>query len=138
MRDSARMRRRRSPGKTGHCQIKATPEKVYRATFAAEARPEFLKHTIALDENAPEPICVLAVIRMVLFILLERDRVLDLVRHRVDGDGQLEISQCLHHCLVKFRDGLWFQLDRSPSAIAFKDAQLVIDEIKSYLKGGKT
>ena len=106
------MRRRGSPGETRHRQIKATPEKMHRTALAAEARSELLKHAIALHEDPPKPIGVLAVIRAVSFVLLERHRVLDFVRHRADGDGQLEISQCLHHRLVKLRDGLRFQLDR--------------------------
>src|SRR5215469_1818707 len=106
--DSPRMRRRGSAGKTRDRQIKATPEKVHRTAFAAKARSKLLKHAIALDEDTPKPICVFAVVRAMLFILIEGDRVFDLVRHGVDGHRQLKIAQCLHYRPIKLDNRLRF------------------------------
>src|SRR5262249_22692830 len=134
MRDSAGMRRRRPSGKTRHRQIKAPPEKMDRTALATKTRAEFFEHAIALDENAPEPIGVFAVVRTMIFIFIKRDRILDLVGHFVDGYPHVQVAQRLHYRLIKLRNRLRFQFDRSPSTIAFKDAQLVIDEIKADLE----
>src|SRR5437762_8039438 len=101
VRNSARMRRRWSSGETCHLQIKTAPEKMHRTAFATETRSKFLKYAIALYENAPEPVSIFGIIRAVLFILIERDRIFDLIRRSVDGYRQLEIAQCLHHGPIK-------------------------------------
>ena len=54
---------------------------MHRTAFAAKTRPEFLEHAIALHQHAPESIRVFAVIGTVFFVPIERDRVLNLVRH---------------------------------------------------------
>src|SRR6266496_5903651 len=95
--NSPRMWRRWPSGETRHCQIKTAPEKMHRAAFAAETRAKVLKQAIALHEHAPEPVGIFAIIRAVLLILIKRDRILDLVRRGIDGHGQLEIAQHLHH-----------------------------------------
>ena len=90
------MRRCRSAGETGDRKIKAAPEKMHRAAFAAEAGTELLEHAIALHKNAPEAIRVFGVVGLMLFIVIERDRILDLVWRGVDGDRQFHVPQCLH------------------------------------------
>ena len=87
MRHPAGMRRRRSPRKTRNGEIKAAPEKVHRTALATEARAEFFKYAIALHENAPEPICIFAIIRAVLFVAIKLDRILNLVGHSLDAHG---------------------------------------------------
>ena len=132
------MWRRWSAGETRHRQIKATPEKVHWTAFAAETRPEFLKHAIALHEDAPEPAGVFAVIRVVFFISIERDRILNLVRHCVDGHRQIQILKSLHQDPIKLGNRTRFQFDRVPNAVACLDAQFVIDKIKIYLERAHT
>src|SRR4029450_5334390 len=108
MRNSPGMGRRWPPGETRHSQIKTAPEKMYRTALPAETQAEFLEDTIALPEHAPEPVGIFAIIRAVLFILIKRDRILDLVRCGVDGHRQLEIAQHLHHGPIKLGDRLRF------------------------------
>src|SRR4030095_13196127 len=134
MRNSPGMGRRWPPGETRHGQIKTAPEKMHRTALPAETRAEFLEDTIALHEHAPEPGGIFAIIRAMLFILIKRDRILDLVRRGIDGHGQLEIAQHLHHGTIKIGDRLRFQLNGSSRAIALVDEQLVLDEIKLYLE----
>ena len=76
---------------------------MHRTAFATETRAKLLKYAIALHENAPEPVGIFAIVRAVLFILIKRDRIFDLVRHGVDGHRQLEIAQRFHHGLDKTR-----------------------------------
>src|SRR5262249_44648704 len=92
--DSARMWRRWTARKTRHCQIKTAPEKMHGTAFATETRAKFLKHAIALHKDLPEPVGVLAIVRAVLFILIKRDRIFDLVRHHADLNWQFQIIQC--------------------------------------------
>ena len=113
------MRRRRTPGKTRHGQIKTAPEKMHRTAFAAETRAKLLKYAIALHQNAPEPVGILAIVGAVLFILIERDRIFDLVRHGVDSHRQIRARQRLHHCPVKFRHRLRTQFNTSPAPSLF-------------------
>src|SRR5882724_8456135 len=101
MRDPTGMRRRPSAGETRYREIKAAPEKMHRTALSTKTRAEFLKHTIALHENAPESIRVFRVVGMVLFILIQRNRILNLVRHGVDSHGQIEILESSHQRPVK-------------------------------------
>src|SRR5262249_10667050 len=84
MRHSAGMRRRSPAGETCHRQIKTAPKKMHWAAFAAEMRAELLKHAVTLHKNAPKPMRILASVRARLFMLAERNRALDLVRHRMN------------------------------------------------------
>ena len=132
------MRRRGPARETRHGEIKAAPEKMHRTAFATKTRAEFLKHAIALHEHAPEPIRVFAIIGTVLFILVERDWILNLVRHGVDAHRQLQFSECTHHRQIKIRNRTWPQFDRALSAIAAVNAQMVINKIEIDFEHGTT
>src|SRR5262249_16894110 len=138
MRDPAGMRRRRPSGKPRHRQIETPPEDTRPTALATKTRTELLKHEVALDKNAPKSIGIFAVVSAMLLIFVEGDRILDLVRHFVDRYRQMKLVETLHHGPVKIRNGTRFQFNRPPLAIAFEDAQLVIDKIKSYLKRRRT
>src|SRR4029434_7352607 len=138
MRDSTRMGRRWPPRETRHCQIKTAPEKMHRTALAAETRAKFLKYAIGLHEHAPKPVRIFGGIKVVLFILINRNRILNLVRRGVDSHRQFEIAQRLHYTPIKFGNRLRFQWNGSPRAIALVDEQLMIDEIKLYLESVRT
>src|SRR5919106_3401362 len=104
MRYPTRMRRRRSPRETRHREIKTAPEEVHRTAFAAEARAEFFKYAVALHENAPEPVCVFAIIGTVFFIPIECDWIRNLVGHGVDAHRQPDLRQHTHDRLIKVCD----------------------------------
>src|SRR5262245_23338166 len=103
MGDPAGMRRSRPAGKPRHRQIEAAPEEMHGTAFATKMRAELLEHAIALHQNAPEPISVLRVIRAMRFVLIEWDRVLNLVRHFVNRYWQMKLVEspddsCVHMC----------------------------------------
>src|SRR5262249_10350647 len=56
------------------------------------------------------------------------------VWHEVDLHRQLQVIECGHHRFVKIGDSPWLECDRFLRAIAFQDAQSVIDKIKTYLE----
>src|SRR5215469_16903110 len=98
---SAGVRWSRSAGKARHSQIEAAPEEMRGAAFATKPRAELLEHAIALPQNAPESIGVFPIVRAVLFVFIERDRILNLVRELVDAHRQMKLFQSLHHIPVK-------------------------------------
>src|SRR5262245_4651841 len=105
MRDAAGVWWCRSAGKTRHSQIEAAPEEMHRTAFSTKARSELLEHAIALDQNAPESIGVFPVVRAVLLVFIERNRILNLVRHFVNPYRQMKLVESLHHGTVKIRNG---------------------------------
>src|SRR5512132_2770314 len=105
MRDPTGMRWRRPAGKPRDRQIEAAPKEMHRTAFATKARSELLKHPIALHQNAPESIGVFPIVRPVLFIFIERDRVLNLVRHLVNRYRQMKLVESLHHSPIKICNG---------------------------------
>ena len=107
MRDAAGMRRRWTPGETRDGEIKAAPEKMHRTAFPAEARAKILKHAIGLEKDTPKPVRIIAIIRAMRFIALERNRILDFVRRGVDSHRQLQFGQRLHHRVVKICNRTW-------------------------------
>ena len=105
MRDSAGMRWRLPPGKPRDRQIEAAPEEMHRAAFATKSRTELLEHSIGLHQNTPKPIGVFPIVRPVLFIFIERDRVLNLVRYLVNRYRQMKLLESLHHSPIKICNG---------------------------------
>ena len=103
MRDSAGMRRRRSPGKTGDREIETAPEKMDRTAFATEAGAKRFQDAIGLEEDAPETIDPRRIVASMGFVLVKSDRVCDLVRQKIDFHRELELVECLHHRAVESR-----------------------------------
>src|SRR6266852_4956326 len=80
MRDPARMWRRGTSRKTRDRQIKTAPEKMHGTAFAAKTRTEFFKDTIGLREDTPKSVRIFRIVRSVLLVAVERNRLLNLVR----------------------------------------------------------
>jgi len=64
-------RGRRPPGEARDRKIEASPEKLNGTALPDERRPRFREHAIDLDENAPEPVRELRIVRMMSRILVE-------------------------------------------------------------------
>ena len=89
----ARMRRGRPAREPRDGQVERPPEQVDRADLADEPAAEHLEHPVHLDQRQPEPLRLVAVVGGVLRVLLERDGVGDLDRHRPDRSGQPELGR---------------------------------------------
>src|SRR5262249_9172140 len=87
---NTRMFRRAPPGKSRHRQVEASPEKMNRAAFADEPRPESPHHAVGLGQREPEAVRLIAVVRRMFEVLLERDRVFDFGRPGQDADLDVE------------------------------------------------
>src|SRR5882724_13533701 len=134
MRNASGMLRRGPAGKTRDGKIWRAPEKMDRTAFPAEARSKFFEDAVGLDQNTPESIGIFRVVRAMLLVAIERNRIRNLVRQYVDLDGEIELVQRGHDRLVEIRHAARFQFDRLPRAVAFQNPKLVIDEIKADLK----
>ena len=69
-----------------------------------------------------------------LFVALERNRVGHFVGRGVDLHRQVQFAQDRHRLFVKLRHALRLELEVSDRAVAFQDAQFVIDEIETDLE----
>ena len=105
-----------------------------RTAFPAEARSKFFEDAVGLDQNAPESIGIFRVVRAMLLVAIERNRIRNLVRQYVDLDGEIEFVQRAHDRLVEIRHAARFQFNRSLPAVAFQNPKLVIDEIETDLE----
>ena len=105
-----------------------------RTAFPAEARAKFFEDAIGLNENTPESIRVFRIVSAMLLVAIEWNRIRDFVGQDVDLDGETELIQCDHDCLVKIGHAPRFQFNRAASAIAFQNTKMMIDEIETNLE----
>src|SRR6266403_962342 len=96
MRNAAGMRRRGPAGKTRDGKIWRAPEKMDRTAFPAEARSKFFEDAVGLDQNAPESIGIFRVVRAMLLVAIERNRIRNLVCQFVDPAGTVVYVQPGH------------------------------------------
>ena len=116
-------------------EVEGAPEEVHGADLAEEPAAEHLEDAIHLDERPPEPLHLLAVVRRVLRVLLERDGVGDLHRHRPHGRGQPEPIEVLHQLGVEVGDGARSQVHRRGRAVRHRDVEAVGEEVEVDLEG---
>src|SRR5947199_9906379 len=103
MRNAAGMLRRGPAGKTRDGKIWRAPEKMDRTAFPAQARSKFFEDAVSLDQNAPESTGIFRVVRAMLLVAIELNRIRNLVRQYVDRDGEVELVQGAHDGLVIVR-----------------------------------
>jgi len=95
--------RRRSAREASHCEIEAAPEKMNRAAFADELRPEFREDALDVQQNSPELLCLLWIIRAMDSILIEGDRVGHFDWHSPNLYVDAIRCQHFHNFLVEIR-----------------------------------
>ena len=93
MRHTARMARRRTAGKARHRQIEAAPEEMHRTRLAEKAGAEMGEDLAGGEQHAPETVGIVGIIGCVHRILLERNAIGDLARHRRDVNIDGEFAQ---------------------------------------------
>src|SRR5262245_62657615 len=128
------MPRRRPPGKVRDREIKTTPEKMNRACFAKESGSEARENLACRKQNAQEAIDVFGIVRRMHGVLLERNAVRDLARHRHDGDIYAELAQRDHQVFVEFGDTHGPEHQLTEMSLACPHPQHVVDEIEIDLK----
>ena len=138
MRGRARMGGRGAAGEAGHGQVEAAPEEMHRTDLADEARAEQGEDAIALDEDAPEAVGIVAIIGRMGSILLERDRVGDLDRHGPDLHDDSQGLQLGHEIAIEIGDRARLQGHVGGPAFARGDHETMVDEIEVDLKAEGT
>src|SRR3974377_372329 len=133
---SARSRRRRAPAKPRRSQIKASPEKMYRAGFSDKPCPKLFEHSVAPREDSPESRHGLRIVRCVNVIFLEGNRIRKLLGQRIDRYVNTQLSELGHELVVKRRYRLRFELDLAVLSTAAFDQQSVGDKVEAYLEEG--
>src|SRR5215813_11732266 len=91
------------PGETSDCQIGGTPEKVHRTALADEARAKLFKDAVCLDQDSPEPVRVVRIVRCVRFVSVESDGIGNLIWFLVDLHVQPKSLQLSCQAFVKHR-----------------------------------
>jgi hypothetical protein len=129
---------RRSAGKTRHREIRRAPEEMHRAAFADEAPAKHAEDAVRLDEKAPKAVCVLAVVSTMHLVLIERNRIGDLVRLAIERDVQPELREGIGKSLVEERYRLRLQREAADRTFARLDAQRMLDEIEFDLERART
>lgn len=137
IRYAARMRRRGSAGETGDGKIQRAKEQMYRAALADEPPAKLFEHSIGLDEDPPEALGMIAIVRPVRFVQIEADRVRNFIRFLVNRDLEIEASHLAHQAAVKRRYRLRLEREAGRASIARADRELVPDEIEIDLKCSK-
>ena len=128
------MGRRRAAGEPRDRHIEAAPEEMHRARLAEKSRAELLEHPIHVDEDAPELLRVTGIISRVLAVLVKRNWVGELDRHRPDPDFQPERFQPVHDLVVEIGNRARPERQAFRPPVAHLYVQAMIDEIEVDLK----
>ena len=127
--------RRAASGEAGNGEIETAPEKMHRAALPDEPRSELLEHSVRLNQDSPESVGVLGVVRLVLRVFSKRNRVGNLVRLGVDFDFDPERSQHCHKLGIELGNRARRKNKRPDTAFAGPDDQRVVDEVEVDLEG---
>ncbi len=124
-------------GEPCHREIEAAPEEVHRAHLADEARAERFHHPVALHQRAPEFLRESRIVLRVHTVLVERERVRDLVRHGPDVHGDVEPLQQLHEGGVEIHHRHRRERERLDPPVAGLHDQPVLDEVEHDAEGAR-
>src|SRR5262245_66590661 len=91
------------PRETGNGQIGGAPEKMHWTTFADEARAKLFEDSICLDQDSPEPVRVVRIVRCVRFVSVEPDGIGNFGGFLVDLHVPLNPLQLSRKVFVKHR-----------------------------------
>src|SRR6266403_9560 len=138
MRYAAGMAWRRSTRKSRHREIETAPEKMHRARLAEEGGAELLQHPIGIDENLEKATHGVGIVRGVPVVLRKPSRLRQFVRHLVDRDVNAELCEVGHDGPIKACDRMSGQGKLARGAVAGRNTQTVIDQVKVDLKAIET
>ncbi len=111
---------------------------MHRAALSRETGTELLHHPVALHEYAPEPVCVLGIVRRVCRVAAERDGAGDFTGDLVDGNGNVELGERLHDGGVEIRDRLRAQRYLPLAAVTDIDVQHMLVEVEQDLERARS
>src|SRR6185295_5523386 len=115
-------------------QIEAAPEKMHRAALPDEGRSELLEHPVGLKQHSPKSIRVLRIVRSVLVIFGEGNRVGNFVGLAVYADLDCKREQRIHHLAIEISHRARFKRKGLDGAVAGANKQAMIDEVEINIK----
>src|SRR5207245_3286642 len=122
------------PREPSHRKIQADPEKMVRAALSQKALAELLEHVVGLDEDAPEAIGVLGIVRRVCLIGGKANRVLHFDGHGPERHPDREGFERLEIEAVELRHRARAQGDFMHGAVVRPEDELVLDEIELHVE----
>src|SRR4029077_1199939 len=128
------MARRAPPGETRYRQVKTAPEEMHRARLAEESGAELLEDAVAVHKNLQEAPDRVGIVGGMGSVQRKPDRVRQLVRHLVDGKGNVEFGKRSDRRGMEARNRLSGERELPLCAVAGRDPQNVFDEIKVDLE----
>src|SRR5262249_22838492 len=135
VRHAARMRRRLSSRKTRHRQIEAAPEKMYRTHLAEKAGAEMRKYIVRREQDAPEAVRIITVVRGVCEVPIERKASCDLGRHRGDACHDSEFGECGEQFTVELCNRFRCEHELTDMAVVRSHPQNMVHEVEIDLEG---
>src|SRR5580765_6873662 len=92
---------RESPGESGHRQVSRAPKEMHRTALANKPCAKLVEDTTGVHEDSPEPVGVLRIVATMRLILVEGDRVGNLVGASVRSHSQFESFHFRHEAPVE-------------------------------------
>src|SRR5881396_495381 len=92
-----------TPREARHREVEAAPEEVHRTAFPEKRCAKLPEHVIRLHEDAPESIGILRIVRSMLLVVREANRVLHLDRYRPELDVHVHVLECGEIRPIEFR-----------------------------------
>ncbi len=121
-------------GKASHREVEAAPEKVHRAAFADEARPELVEDTIDGDEDLPEFADGLGIVRGVDAVFVKGNGIWYFHGHSPDFDPDSRGLQQRKEFAIEVRDGARQEREGPHQTIVCLEPERVVKEIELNLK----
>src|SRR5207237_805818 len=115
---AAGMTRRAPAGKARHREIETAPEEMYRARLAEEGGAELLEDPVDVEKNLQKASHRVRVIRGVLVVLREADRLRQFIGHLVDCDVNAELRELGYDRRIEARDRVAGERKLPPGAVA--------------------
>ena len=107
---------------------------MHRADLANKSRTEFLEHAIYREQNSPQAVRVLWIVGRMSFILMQRNRVGNFLRFRIDLHRNADLAQHGEQFAIERRHRFWSKGERAINTVGHSQLKPVIDEIELDFK----
>ena len=124
------VRRRGAAREPGTGKVEASPPEVNGTALAEEAAPKLVQHPVSLDQQSPESLGRIGVVRSVGLVLIEADRFGLLDRPGPDMDIHSDSAHRAHDVAIKVRHGSRPQRDRGVVPLAGFHSEYVLEKIE--------
>src|SRR6185369_3819170 len=115
-------------------KIEASPEEMDRAALAKEGRAELEEHPLDFSQDAPMPFGKVAIVGRVGIVLVEADRIGQLVRHVMNADLDAELLQRLDDLGIEIGDRPRIKPDLPDRTVVGRSDQRVIQKVQLELE----